>query len=174
MYLLNFWKISLLKIQKLLPALFSRNFLLNSIYLELLIIGGSIFTLYLWLFCSCSYFTLYLWWVFSLFCILFLFPFFLLFLFISIFSLTDTNDSHDSREGRGNHCFSCFFTSTASRTLICSSRFLTLLFNRCIFNYQTDSWWGLFSVEICILFAFSLMQSSRSYWLWHFKVTSCG
>ena len=37
-------------------------------------------------------------------------------------------------------------------------------------NFQNDSWWDVFSLEICILFAFLLMQLSRSYWLWHFKV----
>ena len=40
---------------------------------------------------------------------------------------------------------------------ISSPRFLPLLFNQSICTYQTDSWWDLFSLEICILFAFSLM-----------------
>ena len=48
------------------------------------------------------------------------------------------------------------------------------LFFASIFNYETDSWWDFFSLEICILFAFSLIQSSRSYWLIHFKVTLWG
>ena len=39
MYLLKFWRISLLKTHKLLPLLFSRSFLLISIYLEWLING---------------------------------------------------------------------------------------------------------------------------------------
>ena len=30
------------------------------------------------------------------------------------------------------------------------------------------------SLETCILFAYSLMHLSRSYWLWHFEVTSWG
>ena len=34
-----------------------------------------------------------------------------------------------------------------------------------LFVYHTDSWSNLFSLEICILFAFSLMQLSCSYWL---------
>ena len=35
---------------------------------------------------------------------------------------------------------------------------LPLLFNESICNYQSDSWWDLFSLEIFILFAFSLMN----------------
>ena len=48
------------------------------------------------------------------------------------------------------------------------------LFFVSICNCETDSWWDFFSLEICILFAFSLIQSSRSYWLTHFKVTLWG
>ena len=39
---------------------------------------------------------------------------------------------------------------------------------------QMDSWWDLFSLEIWILFTFSLTQLSRSYWLSHFKVALWG
>ena len=112
---------------------------------------------------------------FSLVCVLSVFfSFFLLiFLFISVFSLTDTNDLKDSRGDKGNHYY-LFSTSTRSEHSFSSSRFLPLLFNRSICNYQTDSWWSLFSLEICILFAFSLMQLSRSYWLLHFKLALWG
>ena len=47
-------------------------------------------------------------------------------------------------------------------------------FPRSICNNQTDSWWHLFSLEICILFEFLLMLISGSYWLCHFKVTLWG
>ena len=92
---------------------------------------------------------------------------------ISIF-LTYTNDSHDSRKRRGNHYFSCFPLPLAQEYSFSSSWFLPFLFNRTVCKYQTDNWWNLFSLEICILFAFSLMQLSRSYWLSHFKVTLRG
>ena len=39
-----------------------------------------------------------------------------------------------------------------------SSRFLPLLFNWSICNCQTCSWWDLFSIDLCILCAFLLMQ----------------
>ena len=45
-----------------------------------------------------------------------------------------------------------------------SSRFLQLIFTQSICNYQTESWWDLFSLDICFLFAFLWMQLSRSYW----------
>ena len=112
-----------------------------------------------------SIFTLYLTWgVFSLVCVLsiFLFSFFLLcFLFPSVFFLTDTNDSQEYREGSGSPYFLCFPLSFAHEHSFISSRFLLLLFNRTICNYQTDSWWDLFYLEICILFVLSLMQLSR-------------
>ena len=66
--------------------------------------------------------------------------------------------------------FFYFPHSTTHKHSLSSSGFLPLLFNRSVCNYQTDSWWDLFSF-VCILFPFSLMQLSRSYWLWHFKVT---
>ena len=47
-------------------------------------------------------------------------------------------------------------------------------FPRSICNNQTDSWWHLFSLEICILFEFLLMLISGSYWFCHFKVTLWG
>ena len=62
------------------PSTFFSKFS-SDIYLELLIIGGSIFALYL---TSGAFF----------------------FLFLSVFSLTDFKNSKDSRELRGNHYFS--------------------------------------------------------------------
>ena len=99
------------------------------------------------------------------------FFFLLFFLFLLVFFLTGTNDSKDSREGRGNHYFSSIPLPPSHKHSFSSSRFLPLVFNQYICNYQTDSWWGLFSLESCILFAFSLMQLSRSYGLWQFNVT---
>ena len=107
-------------------------------------------------------------------CVLSVFFFLSFNLFLSIFSLTDTNDYHDSREWRGNHYFSCFLLPPAYEYSFSSSRFLPLLFNRFICYYETDTWCDLFSLEICILFAFSLMQLSRGYWLWHFKLALWG
>ena len=128
---------------------------------------GSIFTLYL------------MWGASSLVCVLSVFLFFFLsffffFFFLSVFSLTNTSDSQDSWEGRGNHYFSCFPLPPAHEHWFSLSRFLPLLFNQSIYNYQTDSWWDLFFLEIYISFAYSLMQLSRSNWLWHFKVTLWG
>ena len=102
------------------------------------------------------------------------FFFFFSFLSLLVFSLTATNDSQDSRDGRGNHSFSCFPLPPAHEHSFSSSRFLPLLFNQSICNYQTDSWWDFFSLETRILFPFSLVQLCRSYWLWHFKVTLWG
>ena len=113
-----------------------------------------------------------MWEAFSLVCVLSIF-FFLLssfILFLLVFFLTDTSDSEDSREVRRNHYFSCFPLPPAHKHSFSSSRFLPLLLNRFICNYQIDKWWDLFSFKICILFGFSLIQLSRSYWLWHFKV----
>ena len=156
MYHLRFWKISLLKIGKLLPAFFSRNFCLRSIYPELLIIGLIIYIIpnvRSVKFGLCS--------------ILIFFSFFLLFL--SVFFLTDTNNSQITGKGEEFLNFLLFHFHQLTNS---SSRFLPLLFNRSICSYQTDSWWNLFSFEISILVAFLLMQLSCSYWLWHFKVTS--
>ena len=76
----------------------------------------------------------------------------LCFLFLSVFFLRDTNDSQDYREGRGSPYFSCFPIPPAHEHSFSSSRFLPLLFNRSICNYQTDSWWDLFSLEISFAF----------------------
>ena len=96
---------------------------------------------------------------------------------IGIF-LERTNDSQDNREGKENPYFSCFLLPPADKHSLSSARFLPLLFNRSIFNYQIDSWWDLFSLVICILFAFSLMQLSRmqlmSMRYWHYKLTLWG
>ena len=74
-------------------------------------------------------------------------------------------------KGEGIIIFLAFHTHTHTNTRehsFSSSRFLPLLFDQFICNNQTDSWWGLFFLEICNLFKFSLMQLSRSYyWLWH-------
>ena len=106
-----------------------------------------------------SIFSLYLTWgPFSLVCVLsvfFFLSFFFFFLFLLVFSLTNTNDSKDSKEGRRNHYFSCISLPPAHKHAFSSSRFLPL-----VFNYQTDSWSDLLSLEIWILFAFSLMQLS--------------
>ena len=104
----------------------------------------------------------------------FFFLFSFCFIFLLVFSLIETNDSQGSREGRGNHYFSCFPLPPAHKHSFSSSRFLPLVFNRSVCNYQTDSWWDLFSLEICIFFAFSLMQLGWSCWLWHFKVALFG
>ena len=72
---------------------------------------------------------------------------------------------------RGNHFFLCIPLPPAYKHPFSSSRFLSLVFNQSICNDQIDNWWDLFS---CILFAFSLVQLSRSYWLWQFKVTMWG
>ena len=74
---------------------------------------------------------------------------------------------------RGNNYFSCFRLPSANEHSFNSSRFLPLIFTRSICNYQTDSWWDLFSLAICILFTFLWMQLNRSNWLWHFKVALC-
>ena len=101
---------------------------------------------------------------------LFFLSFFLLFfLFLSVFSLIDTNNSKDSKEGGGNSYF-CFPLPPAHKHSFSSSRLQPVLYNRSITRL---SWWDLFSLEICILFQFLLMQLSRSYWLWQFKVTFC-
>ena len=84
------------------------------------------------------------------------FSFFLSF-FVGIF-LTDTNDSQDGRDDWGNHCFSCFPLPHAYEYSFSSSKFLPFFFKAIYSNYQIDSWWDFFSLEICILFPFLLMQ----------------
>ena len=120
-----------------------------------------------------SIFTLHLTWgAFSLVCVVsvyiyiffYLSSFFLFFLFLLVFSLTETKDSQDSRDGRGNHCFSCYPLPPAHKHSFNSSRFLPFPFNQSICNCQIELWWGFFSLEICILFPFSLMLLSRK---WH-------
>ena len=95
--------------------------------------------------------------MFSLVCILSVFLFFLcsFFSFYIVIFLAFHTHTHTHTNTR-EHSFS-------------SSRFVPLHFDQFICNNQTDSWWGLFSLEICNLFTFSLMQLSRSYWLWHSK-----
>ena len=93
----------------------------------------------------------------------------LFFLFLLVFSLTDTNDSKGSRKGRGNYYFSCIPLPPAHKHSFSLSRFLPLVFNQSICNYQNDSWWDLFSLKICILFAFSLMQLKFDNSKWYFE-----
>ena len=110
----KFWEISLLKIYKVLPALFSQRFL--EIYLSRVInYWGSIFTLSL------------TWGAFSFF---FLSSFF--FLFLSIFSWQTLTIHWIARNGEEIIIF-----------LVSSSRFLPFLFNWSVCNYQIDSWWDL-------------------------------
>ena len=61
------------------------------------------------------------------------------FLFLFAFSLTDTNDSKDSRDEKGNHYFSCIPLPPVHIHSLSSSRFLPLVFNQSICNYQTYS-----------------------------------
>ena len=90
--------------------------------------------------------------------------FFAFLLFLSVFSLTDTDGSWD---GTGNNYFACFPLPPTKHSFNWS-RFLPLIFTQSICSYETYSWWDL---DICILLAFLWMQLSRSYRLWHFKVT---
>ena len=118
------------------PSTFHSKFC-SEIYLSQIInYWGSIFTLYL------------TWEALSLVCVLSVFFFFLslflFFLFLLVFSLPDTNNSLDSRERRGNY-FSCFPLPPAHEHSFSCSRFLPLLFNQSVCNYQIDSWWILFS-----------------------------
>ena len=71
---------------------------------------------------------------FVFFCVFF---FVLFFVFLSVFSLSDTNDSKDNREGRGNHYFSCIPLPPAHKHSFGSSRFLLLVSNQSICNYQS-------------------------------------
>ena len=140
--------------QQFSPEIFS------DIYLSPIInYWGSIFTSYL------------TWGAFSLVCVVFVLFFFLSFFFFFFFYWYipwQTLTIHMIAEmGQGIIVFLVFHF----HALISSSRFLPFLFNQSICNYQTDSCWHFFSLEICILFLLLLMQLSRSYWLWHFKVT---
>ena len=70
---------------------------------------------------------------------------------------------------RGNNYFSCFPVPPANE--------LSLIFTLSICNY---SWWDLFSLDICTLFAFLWMHLSRSGVIdfdiskWHYKdLSSC-
>ena len=103
------------------------------------------------------------------------FSFFLVFFSFSVGIFLDRHQRFIRWNGRGNNYFSCFPLPATNKHSFNSPRFLLpLVFTRSICNFQTDSWWDLFSLDICILFAFLWMQLSRSYWLWHFKVTLWG
>ena len=134
----------------------------RSIYLDLLIIG-IVFWYYTQREVHSVWFVLYP----------YFFSFFLssYFLFLPVFSLIETNDSWDRWDGRGNHYFSRFPLPPANEYSFNSTRFMLLIFTLSICNYQTDSWWDLFSLAIYILFAFLRMLLSRSGWFWHFKLT---
>ena len=82
-----------------------------------------------------SIFTLYcrersVWFVFHPYFLSFFPSSFFVFVFLSVFCLINTNDSQD---------FSCFSLPPAYKHSLSSSRFLPLLFNRSVFNYQIDS-----------------------------------
>ena len=107
-----------------------------------------------------SIFTLYLTWeAFSLVCVLSIFFFlsFFFFFFLLVFSSTNANYKQGSSDWRRNHYFSSFPLLPAHEYSFSSSRFLPLLFNQSICNYETYSWWHFFSLEIGLLFPFSLM-----------------
>ena len=148
------------------PSIFLSKFL-PEIYLSRIInYWGSIFTLYL----SSGAFSL----VFVLFVFFsFYLSFFLFFFLYRYFPWQILTIQRIAGKGE-RIIILCFPLPPAHEHSFSSSKFLPLLFNRTIGNYQTDSWWGLLSLEICILFAFSLMQLSWSYWLWQFKVTLWG
>ena len=112
-----------------------------------------------------SILTLYITWgAFSLVCVLSVFfSVFLFFLFFYWYFPWQTL-RFIRWDGRGINYFSCFWLPPANEHSFNSSRFLPLVFTRCICNYQIDSWWDFFSLDICILFAFLWMQLSRSYW----------
>ena len=107
------------------PVLYSQNFILKFLYLELLIIGEVFFIIP-------DVRSVHL------VCVLSLFFSFFFFLFLSVFSMRDTNGLEDSMERRGNH-FSYFPLLPGHEYSFGSSKFLPLLFDRCICNYQSDS-----------------------------------
>ena len=86
---------------------------------------------------------------------------------LSSFSIRNFFNKHDSQIGGNGEWVIIFlvFHFHLLTNAFNSSRFLARLSNRCIYNYWTDSCWDLFSLEVCILFGFLLMQLSRSYWL---------
>ena len=101
--------------------------------------------------------------MFSLVCVL---P---LLFFLLLISLTDTAIHRMERIGWIIIFLAFHFHPVTKMHLI--YRDFYHFFNQSICNYWTDSWWELFSLEICILFGFSLMQLSRSYWLSYFNMT---
>ena len=134
MYFLKFWKIFVLKIYKTIPSTFLSNFSCE-IYLSRIInYCGIIFALYL------------TWGAFSLVCFLSVFFFFL----SSFFSFTigiflDRLERFIGWQGRVRE-------SPANEHSVISSRFIPLLFTRSFCNYQTDSWWDLFSLKPALTF----------------------
>ena len=103
------------------------------------------------------------WGAFSLVCVLSVFFFSLLFFFFCLYFPWQILTIHRiAGNGEGHH-------QLTNIQLVYRD-----LYHFFLLDYQTDSWWDLFSLEISILFAFLLMQFSRSYWLWHFKVTLWG
>ena len=106
------------------------------------------------------------WGVFSMVSVLSVFfPFFLSFFFF-FFYIGIFLGRHKRLirwDGRGNNYFSCFPLPSANKHSFNLSSFLLLIFTQSVCNYQTDSWWDLFSLNICILFAFLWMQLNRSY-----------
>ena len=123
-----------------------------------------------------SIFTLYLTWgAFSLVCVVSVIFFFLSFFFFFYwyFPWQALAIHRIAGKAEGIIVFFVFHFHPLMNIPFSSSRFLPLLCDQSICNYQTNSW-NLFSLEIYILFAFSSLQLSRSYWLWHFKVTLWG
>ena len=63
--------------------------------------------------------------------------------------------------GTGNNYCTCSPLSPANEYSFNSSRCLPLIFTRSLCNYQADSWWDMFFLEICILFSLLWMKLSR-------------
>ena len=119
---------------------------------------------------------LYLTWgAFSLFCVLSAFFFFLSFFFFSfsicIFFKQTLTIHKIAGNGEGIIISLLFHFYQLTNIDLADRDFYHFFFIDLFCNYQSDSWWDMFYLEICILFEFSLMQLSRSYLLSYFKVT---
>ena len=161
-YLFEFWKTSLLKIWRLFPALFSQNFLRNFLLSRIINYWGSIFTLYL----TCG--------ALSLVCVISVFFFFLSFCFFFFFYLYfpwQTLTIHKTAETEKVSLLLFFYFYQLTNIHLVVRDFYHFFFLDLFCNHQSNSWWDMFYWQICILFAFSLIQLSRSYWLSYFKVT---
>ena len=145
-----------------IPSILPSNFF-SEIYLSRIInYWGSIFTLYLTR------------GTFSLVCVLsvFFLSFVLLFFFFYRYFPWQALTIHKiTRNKEGIIIFLVFHFYQLTSIHLVDQDFYHFFFIDLFCNYQSDSWWDMFYLEICILFAFSLMQLSRSYWLSYFKVT---